>query len=187
MSTWFLINGRTSWLWKTRVTNSPLANWCGMILPSTLPETRSLPWLGEDPFLLGKLLFSRGKLLWAVLRRVNPRPLLCFMNYLLSLPRWAQKLTVMEFVDPEVGCFCLPPETHDLFGHVYGPHLYPFIIIVGARPTSWMPQILFSGSLPPIVMVRYKRGVSPMVVTFQIIRQFLLNHDYGRKSIPTRK
>ena len=36
-------------------------------------------------------------------------------------------------------------------------------------------------TLPPIIM-EVKKWVPPIVVTFQIVRHFPLNHDYGRKS-----
>ena len=39
-------------------------------------------------------------------------------------------------------------------------------------------------TIPPIIMVQWKMGVSPIgSVTFQISRHFPQNHDYGRKSI----
>ena len=36
-------------------------------------------------------------------------------------------------------------------------------------------------TLPPIIMVQWKMGVSPIVVTHFNYRHFPLNHDYGRK------
>ena len=49
----------------------------------------------------------------------------------------------------------------------------------GFHGNNWVVE----KTLSPIIMVQSKMDVSPKkIVTFQIVRHFPLNHEYGRKS-----